>query len=84
MERAARGVAGVDYRGPPRGISRHIVRFAYLEGKVVAVKEIGESVAHHEYETLRNLNRLDAPCVEPLAVITGRYDDAGEPSTPPS
>ncbi|AZR01127.1 DUF4032 domain-containing protein [Trueperella pyogenes] len=63
----------------PRGISRHIVRFAYLEGKVVAVKEIGESVAHHEYETLRNLNRLDAPCVEPLAVITGRYDDAGEP-----
>ena len=63
----------------PRGISRHIVRFAHLEGKVVAVKEIGESVAHHEYETLRDLNRLDAPCVEPLAVITGRFDDNGEP-----
>ncbi|MDY5403588.1 MAG: DUF4032 domain-containing protein [Trueperella sp.] len=63
----------------PRGISRHIVRFAHLEGKVVAVKEIGESVAHHEYETLRDLNRLDAPCVEPLAVITGRFDANGEP-----
>ncbi|MFP7696504.1 DUF4032 domain-containing protein [Trueperella sp. LYQ143] len=63
----------------PRGISRHIVRFAYLDGQVVAVKEIGEEVAHHEYETLRDLNRLSAPCVEPLAVITGRYDAAGEP-----
>ncbi|KTF03502.1 MULTISPECIES: DUF4032 domain-containing protein [Trueperella] len=63
----------------PRGISRHIVRFAYLEGKVVAVKEIGETVAHHEYETLRDLNRIDAPCVEPIAVITGRFDAAGEP-----
>lgn len=63
----------------PRGISRHIVRFAYLKGQVVAVKEIGETVAHQEYETLRDLNRLDAPCVEPLAVITGRYDDKGEP-----
>lgn len=63
----------------PRGISRHIVRFAHLDGQVVAVKEIGETVAHHEYETLRDLNRLDAPCVEPLAVITGRFDDSGEP-----
>lgn len=63
----------------PRGLSRHVVRFAYLEGKVVAVKEIGESVAHQEYETLRDLNRLDAPCVEPLAVITGRVDANGEP-----
>ncbi len=62
----------------PRGISRHIVRFAYLGDHVVAVKEIGETVAHHEYETLRDLNRLDAPCVEPLAVITGRYDASGE------
>ncbi|VEI13108.1 DUF4032 domain-containing protein [Trueperella bialowiezensis] len=63
----------------PRGISRHVVRFAYLKGQVVAVKEIGETVAHHEYETLRDLKRLDAPCVEPLAVITGRFDAAGEP-----
>lgn len=63
----------------PRGISRHIVRFAHLDGQVVAVKEIGETVAHHEYETLRDLNRLNAPCVEPLAVITGRFDDSGEP-----
>ena len=42
----------------PRGLSRHIVRFVNLSGRVIAVKEIGESVAHREYELLRNLVRL--------------------------
>lgn len=55
----------------PRGISRHIVRFVNLSGRVIAVKEIGESVAHHEYQLLRDLVRLDAPSVQPTAVITG-------------
>lgn len=63
----------------PRGISRHVVRFVNLEGEIIAIKEIGEEVAHHEYEMLRDLDRIDAPCVDALAVITGRYDDAGEP-----
>ncbi|OKL53828.1 lipopolysaccharide kinase [Bowdeniella nasicola] len=66
----------------PRGISRHIVRFAHLSGRVVAVKEIGETVAHSEYEMLRALRRLGAPCVLPLAVITGRRDRSGEELTP--
>jgi len=56
----------------PRGISRHVVRFVRLSGKVIAVKEIGESVAYREYELLRALRRLDVPSVEPLGVITGR------------
>ncbi|WP_073328046.1 DUF4032 domain-containing protein [Actinomyces glycerinitolerans] len=56
----------------PRGLSRHIVRFVNLSERVIAVKEIGESVAHHEYELLRDLVRLGAPCVTPTAVITGR------------
>lgn len=63
----------------PRGISRHIVRFVNLGNEIIAVKEIGESVAYKEYETLRALNRLEAPCVEPMAVITGRVADDGEP-----
>ena len=62
----------------PRGISRHIVRFVNLSGRVIAVKEIGESVAHHEYQLLRDLVRLDAPSVQPTAVITGRRDPQGE------
>ena len=62
----------------PRGLSRHIVRFVNLSERVIAVKEIGESVAYREYEMLRDLVRLGAPCVTPTAVITGRQDLAGE------
>lgn len=63
----------------PRGLSRHVVRFVNLSERVIAVKEIGETVAHHEYELLRDLVRLGAPCVQPTAVITGRSDLAHEP-----
>lgn len=66
----------------PRGISRHTVRFARLSGRVVAVKEIGESVAYSEYEMLRRLQRLEAPSVTPIAVITGRHTPSGEELTP--
>ncbi|MGP7960151.1 DUF4032 domain-containing protein [Sanguibacter sp. A247] len=63
----------------PRGISRHIVRFVRLSGGVIAIKEIGESVAYREYELLRQLGRIGGvPCVEPVGVITGRASDAGE------
>lgn len=62
----------------PRGISRHVVRFVELSDRVIAVKEIGPSVAHHEYELLRDLSRLDAPSVLPTAVITGRRTPEGE------
>lgn len=62
----------------PRGISRHVVRFIRLGERIIAVKEIGEEVAYHEYEMLRDLVRLDAPSVEPVAVITGRTTPEGE------
>ncbi len=65
----------------PRGISRHVVRFVHLSGKIIAIKEIGETSAHHEYETLRDLNRKGASCVEPLAVISNRYDANGKELT---
>ena len=63
----------------PRGISRHIVRFVRMSGRVIAVKEIGETVAYREYELLRQLGALDVPSVEPVGVITGRRDADGEP-----
>ncbi|QRP61018.1 DUF4032 domain-containing protein [Corynebacterium minutissimum] len=56
----------------PRGISRHIVRFVGVERGIIAVKEIGVRTAHHEYKMLRELQRLGAPSVRPVAVITGR------------
>ncbi|MFU8946161.1 DUF4032 domain-containing protein [Mycetocola zhadangensis] len=63
----------------PKGISRHLVRFANLSGYVVAVKETTTEMARGEYDMLRNLQRLDIPCVDPVAVITGRAEDSGDP-----
>ncbi len=63
----------------PRGISRHVVRFVKMSGRVVAVKEIKADLARREYDTLRLLRRLDQPAVKPLAVISGRTDVNGEP-----
>jgi len=66
----------------PKGISRHLVRFANLSGYVIAIKETTGELAKREYEMLRTLQRLDVPCVDPLAVITNRSDDDGEPLKP--
>ena len=63
----------------PKGISRHLVRFVNLSGYVVAIKETSAELAKREYDLLRTLQRLDIPCVDPLAVITNRSTDAGEP-----
>ncbi len=66
----------------PKGISRHLVRFAHLSGHVVAIKETTADMAKGEYEMLRLLQRLEIPCVEPVAVITNRTDAEGEPLKP--
>ncbi|MCG5212727.1 DUF4032 domain-containing protein [Streptosporangium sp. KLBMP 9127] len=63
----------------PRGISRHVVRFVRLSGRVYAIKEISERYARGEYRLLWDLNRMDAPSVEPVAVVTGRTGEDGEP-----
>ncbi|MGL5927316.1 MAG: DUF4032 domain-containing protein [Dermatophilaceae bacterium] len=63
----------------PRGISRHVVRFVRLSGRVLAVKEIKADIARREYELLRNLGRLRLPTVEPFAVVSGRMTCDGEP-----
>jgi len=62
----------------PKGLSRHLVRFADLSGSVVAVKETTEEMARREYEMLGSLARLDVPCVSRVAVIAGRTDGKGE------
>ncbi|GAA2045914.1 DUF4032 domain-containing protein [Agromyces tropicus] len=66
----------------PKGISRHLVRFAHLSGHVVAIKETTAEMAKGEYEMLRTLQRLEIPCVEPVAVITNRTDADGEALAP--
>ncbi|MFL0564211.1 DUF4032 domain-containing protein [Microbacterium sp. 179-I 1D1 NHS] len=63
----------------PKGLSRHLVRFASLSGRVVAVKETTAEMARREYEMLGSLARLDVPCVSRVAVIDGRRTAKGEP-----
>ena len=63
----------------PRGISRHIVRFVQVSDRVLAVKEIKVDLARREYAMLRNLERLDLPCVEPFGVVSGRVTADGQP-----
>ncbi|WP_433892435.1 DUF4032 domain-containing protein [Streptomyces sp. CA-111067] len=66
----------------PRGISRHVVRFARAGDEVVAIKEVSEWAAVREYDLLRDLDRLTVPAVDPIAVVTGRVDADGEPLEP--
>lgn len=66
----------------PKGISRHLVRFAHLGGHVVAIKETTAEMAKGEYEMLRMLQRLEIPCVDPVAVITNRTDAEAEALKP--
>src|SRR6188768_1212182 len=63
----------------PKGISRHVVRFVNLSGYVVAIQETSAELGRKEYDVLGNLQRLDIPCVDPVAVITNRTTTAGEP-----
>ncbi len=61
----------------PRGISRHVVRFARVSGRVLALKEISEDLARGEFTMLRLLAKLGIPAVEPFAVVSGREETDG-------
>ncbi|MBC9955799.1 DUF4032 domain-containing protein [Yimella sp. cx-51] len=63
----------------PRGISRHVVRFVRIEGRIIAIKEIKADIARREYDMLRALRRLDQPCVEAVGVVSGRVAADGTP-----
>jgi hypothetical protein len=62
----------------PKGLSRHTVRFAHLADYVIAIKETLPELAKREYDMLKNLNKLEVPCVEPFAIINGRARENGE------
>jgi len=67
----------------PKGISRHIVRFVHLGDHIVAVKETTEELARTEYDLLKGLGRLEAPAVEPVAIVSDRRGADGQ-SLPPA
>jgi len=61
-----------------RGISRHVVRLIRVtdepDSEIYAVKETVSEFANREYSALRELRRLQAPSVDPIAVVEGRID----------
>lgn len=61
----------------PKGISRHTVRFVRLNGIVYAIKETEQPIAEREYDLLHKLVRRGVPCVEPIAIISGRATAEG-------
>lgn len=62
----------------PRGLSRHVVRFAHLGDRILAIKETSPELALREITLLRQLQRLGAPTVMPLAIVTGRESADGD------
>ncbi len=69
-----------------RGISRHVVRLIRVtdqpDSEIYAVKETVSEFANREYAALRELRRLQAPSVDPIAVVEGRKDINGEDLPP--
>ena len=65
-----------------RGISRHVGRLIRVndepDSEIYAVKETVSEFANREYAALRELRRLQAPSVDPIAVVEGRKDINGE------
>lgn len=65
-----------------RGISRHVVRLIRVndepDSEIYAVKETVSEFANREYAALRELRRLQAPSVDPIAVVEGRKDINGQ------
>jgi aminoglycoside phosphotransferase (APT) family kinase protein len=54
------------------------VRFVKLDDHVIAIKETLFDLAKREYEMLRDLEKLEIPCVEPFAIVSGRKTEDGE------
>jgi hypothetical protein len=60
---------------PQRGISRHVVRFVAVEGRVYALKEIAEPLARHEYALLAQFESEGLPSVSVLGICVDRPHD---------
>ena len=63
----------------PRGISRHVVRFVRIEGRIIAIKEIKADLARREFAMLRRLSKIGLPAVKAVGVVSGRTDADGQP-----
>ncbi|MPQ97971.1 DUF4032 domain-containing protein [Modestobacter sp. I12A-02628] len=57
---------------PQRGLSRHVVRFVAVEGRVYALKELPEPLARREYTLLGRFEADGLPAVRVLGICVDR------------
>jgi hypothetical protein len=55
-----------------RGISRHVVRFAYDDGTLYALKELSERLARREFHLLRAMAERNVPAAEAVGIAVDR------------
>ncbi|MEX1344582.1 MAG: DUF4032 domain-containing protein [Candidatus Limnocylindrales bacterium] len=60
----------------PVGASRHTVRFAMVDGHIIALKELPLEVGQKEYDVLRELEARGAPAVRAYGLVTRTGDEA--------
>ncbi len=58
-----------------RGISRHVVRFAYDDGTLYALKELNERLARREFRLLRAMASRGVPAAEAVGIAVDRDPD---------
>ena len=58
----------------PVGASRHTVRFALVDGHIIALKELPLEVGQKEYDVLRELEAKGAPSVKAYGLVTRTGD----------
>jgi len=66
----------IEFVDLPVGASRHTVRFALLDGSIIALKELPLDVGQKEYEILRELEARGAPAVRAYGLVTRSGDFA--------
>lgn len=60
----------------PVGASRHTVRFAMVDGHIIALKELPLEVGQKEYDVLRELEARGAPSVKSYGLVTRTGDES--------
>jgi hypothetical protein len=66
----------IEFVDLPVGASRHTVRFAMVDGSIIALKELPLRVGQKEYEVLRELEARGAPSVKAYGLVTRSGDDS--------
>ena len=66
----------LDFVDLPVGASRHTVRFAMVDGHIIALKELPLLVGQKEYDVLRELEARGAPSVKAFGLVTRTGDDS--------